>query len=47
MKPAIRELMDDHQVILRMLRILNGMCLCLGEGKTVAVSHLHAPPSFF
>ncbi|MEK7233909.1 MAG: hemerythrin domain-containing protein [Elusimicrobiota bacterium] len=46
MKPAIKELMDDHQVILRMLRALNGMCLCLGEGKKVPLADLDAALDF-
>lgn len=46
MKPAIKELMDDHQIILRMLRALNGMCLCVGEGKKVAVADLDAALDF-
>ena len=46
MKPAIKVLMDDHQVILRMLRALNGMCLCIGEGKKVALSDLEAALDF-
>jgi len=46
MRPAIKELMDDHQVILRMLRVLNGMCLCLDEGKKVAATDLGAALDF-
>ncbi len=46
MKPAIKDLMDDHQVILRMLRVLNGMRLCLGEGRTVAMADLDAALDF-
>jgi len=46
MKPAIKELMDDHQVILRMLRALNGVCLSLGEGKKVAAADLDAALDF-
>ncbi|MBI2386890.1 MAG: hemerythrin domain-containing protein [Elusimicrobia bacterium] len=46
MKPAIKELMDDHQTILRMLRALNGMCLRLGESKTVALADLDAALDF-
>lgn len=46
MKPAIKELMDDHQVILRMLRALNGICLCLGAGKTVPLADLDAALDF-
>jgi hemerythrin-like domain-containing protein len=46
MKPAIQELMDEHQVILRMLRVLNGMCLRLGEGKDVAAPDLDAALDF-
>lgn len=46
MKPAIRDLMDDHQVILGMLRALNGMCLCLEEGKKVAPPDLDAALDF-
>lgn len=46
MKPAIKELMDDHQVILRMLRVLNGMCLCISAGKKVALSDLEAALDF-
>ncbi|MEQ1918890.1 MAG: hemerythrin domain-containing protein [Elusimicrobiota bacterium] len=46
MKPAIKELMDDHQIILRMLRALNGMCLRIGDGKPVAVADLDAALDF-
>lgn len=46
MKPAIKDLMDDHQIILRMLRALNGMCLRLGEGATVALADLDAALDF-
>lgn len=46
MKPAIKELMDDHQVILRMLRVLNGMCLSLDEGRKVPISDLDAALDF-
>ena len=46
MKPAIQDLMDAHQVILRMLRALNGMCLRLGEGKTVVAADLDAALDF-
>lgn len=46
MRPAIRELMDEHQVILRMLRVLNGMCLRLGEGKKVELADLDAALDF-
>lgn len=46
MKPAIKELMDDHQTILRMLRALNGMCLRLGEGKAVPADDLAAALDF-
>lgn len=46
MKPAIKELMDDHQTILRMLRALNGMCLRLGEGGEVAADDLAAALDF-
>jgi hemerythrin-like domain-containing protein len=46
MKPAIKELMDDHQIILRMLRALNGMCLRMGEGKTVPLSDLDSALDF-
>ena len=46
MKPAIEELMDDHQVILRMLRALSGMCLRLGEGKKVVAADLDAALDF-
>ena len=46
MRPAIKDLMDDHQIILRMLRALNGMCLRLGEGKTVALADLDAALDF-
>ena len=46
MRPAIKELMDDHQIILRMLRALNGMCLRLGEGKTAALADLDAALDF-
>ena len=46
MKPAIKELMDDHQIILRMLRALNGMCLRIGDGKAVAVEDLDAALDF-
>ncbi|HAZ09359.1 MAG TPA: hemerythrin [Elusimicrobia bacterium] len=46
MKPAIKDLMDDHQVILKMLRALNGMCLRLGEGKDVAAADLDAALDF-
>lgn len=46
MKPAIKELMDDHQIILRMLRALNGMCLRLGDGKTVPMADLDAVLDF-
>jgi len=45
MKPAIKELMDDHQTILRMLRALNGMCLRLGEGGGVPADDLGAAVS--
>ena len=46
MKPAIKELMDDHQVILRMLKVLNGMCLRVSEAKTVALEDLDAALDF-
>lgn len=46
MKPAIKELMDDHQVILRMLQALHGMCLRLDEGKKVAADDLGAALDF-
>lgn len=46
MKPAIKELMDDHQTILRMLRALNGMCLRLGEGGKVPADDLAAALDF-
>ncbi|MDD5304191.1 MAG: hemerythrin domain-containing protein [Elusimicrobia bacterium] len=46
MKPAIKELMDDHQIILRMLRVLNGMCQRLGDGKTVPAADLDAVLDF-
>lgn len=46
MKPAIKELMDDHQVILHMLRALNGMCLRIGDGQPVAVADLDAALDF-
>ena len=46
MRPAIKELMDDHQLILRMLRVLNGMCLCLDAGKQVAETDLGAALDF-
>ncbi|MDP3542312.1 MAG: hemerythrin domain-containing protein [Elusimicrobiota bacterium] len=46
MKPAIKELMNDHQTILRMLRALNGMCLRLGEGKPVTTDDLGAALDF-
>jgi hemerythrin-like domain-containing protein len=46
MKPAIKELMDDHQIILRMLRALNGMCLRHGAGGTVPLADLDAALDF-
>jgi hemerythrin-like domain-containing protein len=46
MKPAIKDLMEDHQVILRMLRVLNGMCLRLGGGEDVAAADLDAALDF-
>jgi hemerythrin-like domain-containing protein len=46
MKPAIKELMDDHQVILRMLRALNGMRLRIDEGKAVPADDLAAALDF-
>lgn len=46
MKPAIKELMDDHQVILRMLRALNGMCLRIKEGGAVPADDLAAAVDF-
>ncbi|OGS18184.1 MAG: hypothetical protein A3J70_04860 [Elusimicrobia bacterium RIFCSPHIGHO2_02_FULL_61_10] len=46
MNPAIQDLMDDHQVILRMLSVLNGICLRLREGQAVAVADLDAAVDF-
>jgi len=46
MKPAIQELMDDHQVILRMLRALNGICLRLSEDEKVPAADLEAALDF-
>lgn len=46
MKPAIQELMDDHQVILRMLRALNGMCLRVKDGQAPAAGDLEAALDF-
>lgn len=46
MKPAIKELMDDHRTILRMLRALNGMCLRVGEGRTVPAGDFAAALDF-
>lgn len=46
MKPAIKELMDDHQVILRMLRVLNGMCLRVSDAQPVAVDDVDAALDF-
>lgn len=46
MKPAIKELMDDHQTILRMLRALNGMCLRVGANQAVPAEDLAAALDF-
>lgn len=46
MKPAIRELMDEHQLILRMLRVLHGMRDRLRAGGTVAAQDLEAALDF-
>jgi hemerythrin-like domain-containing protein len=46
MKPAIKDLMDDHQIILRMLRALNGMCLRVNEGKAPPLADLDAALDF-
>jgi hemerythrin-like domain-containing protein len=35
MKPAIQELMQEHQLILRMLGALDGLCAALAEGRNV------------
>ena len=43
MKPAIKDLMDDHQVILRMLRVLNGMCLCLDAMRPSSAASVPGP----
>lgn len=46
MKPAIKELMDDHQVILRMLGVLRGMCLRLDKDESVAPADLESALDF-
>ncbi|MCM2305178.1 MAG: hemerythrin domain-containing protein [Elusimicrobia bacterium] len=46
MKPAIKDLMDDHQIILRMLRALNGMCLRIGAGESVPAGDVAAALDF-
>lgn len=46
MKSAIKDLTDDHQLILRMLRALNGMCLRLDEGQKVSMVDLDAALDF-
>lgn len=46
MKPAIKDLMDDHRTILRMLRALNGMRLRLDEGGEIPADDLAAALDF-
>lgn len=47
MKPAIKDLMEDHQAILRLLRALNGMRLKAQTGKkTVPIADLEAALDF-
>ena len=46
MKAAIQELMDDHEVIVRMLTVLRGMCLRLSEGGRVEAADLDAALDF-
>lgn len=46
MQAAIRELMDEHQIILRMLGALRGMCARSGEAGTAPVADLEAAGDF-
>lgn len=46
MKAAIQELMDDHQVILRMLGVLQGLCARLDKGGRVDFADLDAAIDF-
>ena len=46
MQAAIKELMDDHQVILRMLGALGGMAARIAEGGVVPADDLAAAVDF-